>query len=36
MMAKSQLDSDATTAMVFGVASLPITQSGLKDNKGVY
>lgn len=36
MIAKSQLDSDATNAMVFGVSSLPITKNGLKDNNGKY
>ena len=30
MMAKSQLDEDVTSAMVFGVCSLPITSRGLK------
>lgn len=29
MRAKSQLDSDATSAMVFGVASLPLTKKGI-------
>lgn len=37
MVAKSQLDSDATSAMVFGVASLPLTKKGLlEQNKAVY
>lgn len=36
-MAKSQLDSDATSAMVFGVSSLPLTKANiLLQNKALY
>ena len=36
-MAKSQLDSDATSAMVFGVSSLTLTKENLLlQNKAMY
>jgi hypothetical protein len=36
MMAKSQLDSDATSAMVFGISSLPLTKVSILHNKSAY
>ena len=34
MIAKSQLDSDATNAMVFGISSIPLTKKVLLEQKG--